>query len=71
MTEKPTPTPAEILHLKDELKARWDRLPVEHQAVFVLNLLREVLSGEYQVWMVVALRVMFPDVWHPIDDDNP
>jgi|SaaInlStandDraft_4_1057021.scaffolds.fasta_scaffold483256_1 hypothetical protein len=67
MTEKPTPIPAEILQFKDELKDRWDQLPVEHQAVFVLNLLRETLSGEYQLWMVVALRVMFPDVWHDLD----
>jgi hypothetical protein len=67
MTEKPISTRAEIHQLKDELKDRWDQLPVEHQTVFVLNLLREVLSGEYQLWMVVALRVMFPDVWHDLD----
>ena len=64
--ERP-PSPDEILQLKDELKACWDRLPVEHQSVVVLNLLRELFDGEYQVWMVVALKVLFPELCHDPD----
>jgi hypothetical protein len=62
MTERPTPSPEKILELKDELKERWDQLPVEHQATMSLTLLRELMDGEYNSWMVVALKVMFPDL---------
>ena len=66
-TEQRPPSPDEILQLKAELKERWDRLPVEHQSVVVLNLLRELFDGEYQVWMVVALKVLFPQLSHDSD----
>ena len=67
MTEKPTPTPAEILQNKNELRERWDKLPIEHQASMLLTFLQEVLNGEYQDWMVVALRILFPEIWHDLN----
>jgi hypothetical protein len=64
MKEKQIPTPEEILQLKDELKERWRQLPVEHQSVVVLNLLREVLDGEYGLWTTLAVKILYPEFHH-------
>ena len=47
-----------ILQLKDELMARWQQLPTEHQATMALVLLRDVLGSEYGDWMWGALLVL-------------
>ena len=64
MKEKIVPTPEEILQLKDALKDRWCQLPEEHQSVVVLNLLIEVLDGEYSLWTSNAIKILFPEFHH-------
>jgi hypothetical protein len=58
MTECDTsPSPDEILNIKDELQQRWQQLPPEHQATMALVLVKDVFAGEQCDWMIDTLVV--------------
>jgi len=60
MTEqdRPPPDPQELLRLKDELVSRFQQLPPEHQATMSLVLVREVMDGEWGVWLKGAIAIL-------------
>lgn len=60
MMEPPHPSisPQEMLALKDDLLAQWERLPVEHQATMLLVLASRVKAGDYGPWAVEAIRLL-------------
>ncbi len=47
--------PARILKLKDEIVARWRRLPAEHQATMLLVLMDD---SEWAAWSVEAWELL-------------
>jgi len=51
-------TPRELLALKDDLLAQWERLPVEHQATMLLVLASRIQAGDYGPWAVEAIRLL-------------
>ena len=55
MNEKIVTNPEEILKLKDEIMARWERLPPEHQATMLVVLLDE---SKWANWSVRACMVL-------------
>lgn len=68
MTERDprSPSPEDILHLKDEISERWRHLPPEHQATLALVLFQQTLEGEYGPWLRAAVRTLDPP-----DVDSP
>mgnify|MGYP000856245767 FL=1 len=65
-TDHGSPTPEDILTLKDEISRCWRQLPIEHQATMTLVLLQQTLAGEYGPWLRSAARALDPP-----DADNP
>ena len=53
-----SPTPGELLQLKDAITQRWRQLPPEHQATMTLVLFQQTLEGEYGLWLRSAFRMM-------------
>lgn len=51
-------SPQELLALKDDLLAQWERLPVEHQATMLLVLASRIQAGDYGPWAVEAIRLL-------------
>ena len=58
MDEKIETNPEEILKLKDELMARWERLPPEHQATMLLVLLDESSWANWSLQAHTVLQTM-------------
>ena len=68
MTERdrPSPTPEDLLNLKDGLLEQWKQLPPEHQATMALVFFQQTLAGEYGRWLRSAAKVMSqPDTESP------
>lgn len=61
MTERPTPTPAEILKMKEAIWRNWEQLPPEHRATITLVMVQTVENGEYGGWLMEALRLLSGD----------
>src|SRR5438552_1259460 len=65
--------PDNLLRLKDEILARWQQLPAEHQATYALVLLDTVMKGEWGDWLKSAIGIRWPSetqqgervVWTP------
>lgn len=60
MQEHEPPSPHELLALKDELRARWQKLPPEHQASMVLTLINDVMQGKWGNWLQGAIAISYP-----------
>ncbi len=43
---------------KDTILENWRKLPEEHQASFLLILLKDVLESDYQQWILEALPLI-------------
>ena len=67
MTEKPTPPPAEILRLKDQIWRNWEQLPPEHQATITMVMVQTMMNGKYEVWMLESWQLLFAK---NLDDRN-
>ena len=57
---EPVTDPERLHRLKDELTARWEQLPAEHQATMALVLLDGVMSDEWGEWMRDAIELKWP-----------
>ena len=55
MNEKIVTNPEEILKLKDDIMARWEQLPPEHQATMLVVLLDE---SRWANWSIRAAMVL-------------
>jgi hypothetical protein len=68
MTEqdRPAPDPKELLQLKDELMARFEQLPAEHQTTMTLVLINRVMQGEWGAWLREAIAIK----WSEEDDQE-
>lgn len=61
-------SPQELLALKDDLLAQWERLPVEHQATMLLVLASRVKAGNYGPWAAEAIRLLSAQSEAPSSD---
>ena len=55
-----TPDTETVNHLKDQLKAVWQQLPVEQKATMAIELLEDVMAGEESVTFREALDRRWP-----------
>ena len=66
-----TPTPEEILKIKEQLLEHWRQLPGEHQASMALVLLQEVLGDDYGQWIKDALELYAVVTIGQVEPDRP
>ena len=69
MVEQDTssPSPEDLLKLKDKISEQWQQLPIAHQETMMLVLLGQMLEGERGAWMLSAIELLWKTHSSPSD----
>ena len=61
MVEQDTssPSPEDLLKLKDKISEQWQQLPIAHQETMMLVLLGQMLEGERGAWILAAIELLW------------